>query len=58
MSAIAGINSVTIPVLIISAEEDIFYGGFSPLYEKQNEIVNPNCTFMLMDMMINFYENE
>ena len=21
----------------------------SPLYEKQNEIMNPNCTFMLMD---------
>lgn len=49
LSAIDGINSVTIPVLIISAEEDIFYGGYSPLYEKQNEIVNPNCTFMLMD---------
>ena len=49
MSAIDGINSVTIPVLIISAEEDIFYGGISPLYEKQNEIMNPNCTFVLMD---------
>ena len=49
MSAVAGINSVTIPILIISAEEDVFYGGLSPLYEKQNEIMNPNCTFMLMD---------
>lgn len=49
LSAIDGINSVEIPVLIISAEEDIFYGGLSPLYEKQNEIVNPNCTFVLMD---------
>ena len=33
----------------ISAEEDSFYGGKSPIYERQNEIVNPNCTFMLMD---------
>lgn len=49
LSAVAGINSVTIPVLIISAEEDSFYGGLSPIYEKQNEIMNPNCTFVLMD---------
>lgn len=49
LSAIDGINSVTIPVLIISAEDDIFYGGLSPLYDKQNEIMNPNCTFVLMD---------
>ncbi len=49
LSAIDGINSVTTPVLIISAEEDIFYGGRSPLYEKKGEIVNPNCTFVLMD---------
>ncbi len=49
LSAVDGINSVSIPVLVISAEEDSFYGGKSPIYERQNEIVNPNCTFMLMD---------
>ncbi len=49
LSAIDGINSVSIPILIISAEKDSFYGGSSPIYERQNEIVNPNCTFVLMD---------
>lgn len=49
LSAIDGINSVTIPVLIISAEEDLYYGGLCPLYERQDEIVNPNCTFVLMN---------
>ena len=49
LSAVDGINSVSIPVLVISAEEDSFYGGKSPIYERQNEIINPNCTYMLMD---------
>lgn len=49
LSAIDGINSVTTPVLIISAEDDVFYGGYSPLYSHQNEIVNPNCAFVLMN---------
>ena len=49
LSAVDGINSLSIPVLVISAEEDSFYGGKSPIYERQNEIDNPNCTFMLMD---------
>ena len=49
LSAVDGINSVSIPVLVISAEEDLFYGGKSPIYDQQNEIMNPNCTFVLMD---------
>lgn len=49
LSAVDGINSVSIPVLVISAEEDSFYGGKSPIYERQNEIMNPNCYFVLMD---------
>lgn len=49
LSAVDGINSVSIPVLVISAEEDLFYGGKSPVFERQNEIINPNCTFVLMD---------
>ena len=49
LSAVDGINSVSIPVLVISAEEDSFYGGKSPIYDKQIEIINPNCIFVLMD---------
>lgn len=49
LSAVDGINCVSIPVLVISAEEDSFYGGKSPIYERQNEIINPNCSFVLMN---------
>lgn len=49
LSAVDGINCVSIPVLVISAEEDSFYGGKSPIYERQNEIMNTNCSFLLMD---------
>jgi len=47
LSAIDGINSVDIPVLVISGTEDNFYGGESPIYKKRNEITNPNCSFIL-----------
>lgn len=49
LSAVDGINCVSIPVLVISAEEDSFYGGKSPIYERKNEIINLNCSFVLMD---------
>lgn len=50
LSAIDGINSVDIPVLIISADTDVFYNGKrSPIYEKREMIINENCEFMLMD---------
>ncbi len=49
LSAVEGINSTDAPVLVISAEEDSFYGGTSPIYRRRWEISNPNCTFMLMD---------
>ena len=50
LSAVSGINKVQIPVFIISAEDDIFYGGkTSPIYQKQNMITNQNCKFLLMD---------
>lgn len=49
LSAVNGINSTDIPVLVISAEEDSFYGGASPIYNRRDEITNPNCTFILMD---------
>ena len=49
LSAIDGINSVDIPVLVISGTDDEFYGGESRIYEKKDEITNKNCTFMLMD---------
>lgn len=49
LSAVDGINSVSIPVLVISAEDDTFYGGHSPIYDKMDEITNSNCEFVLMD---------
>lgn len=50
LSAIDGINSVDIPVLIISADIDVFYNGKrSPIYEKRDKITNENCEFMLLD---------
>lgn len=49
LSAIKGINSVDIPVLVFSAEDDMFYGGKSPIFDKRDEITNPNCTLILMD---------
>ncbi len=44
-----GINSTDVPVLVISAQEDSFYGGTSLIYRRKKEITNPNCTFILMD---------
>ncbi len=36
LSAVSGINKAQIPVFIISAEDDIFYGGKkSPIYQYQ-----------------------
>ena len=48
-SAVAGINATRIPVLVVSGTADVFYGGKSPIYDKQGLITNPNCTYMLMD---------
>ncbi len=45
LSAVDGINAVDIPVLVISGADDVFYGGDSPIYEKRNNITNPNCSF-------------
>ena len=40
LSAIDGINSTNIPVLIVSGTDDEFYGGESKLYERQHKITN------------------
>lgn len=48
-SAVDGINSTNIPVLIISGTEDEYYGGKSPVYLKKDNIMNPNCSYILMD---------
>lgn len=45
LSAVDGINSVEIPILVISGTQDIFYGGDSPIYRQRNNITNPNCIF-------------
>ena len=50
LSAIDGINISGIPVLVISADTDVFYcGNRSPIYEKKDMITNNKCEFMLMD---------
>lgn len=49
LSAVDGINSTDVPVLVISAENDSFYGGTSPIYRRREDISNPNCSFILMD---------
>lgn len=50
LSAVSGINKAQIPLLVISAENDIFYDGkTSPIYQKQNMITNQKCKFLLMD---------
>lgn len=49
ISAVDGINSVDIPVLVISGTEDEYYGGPSPIYDKRDEISNPNCTCILLE---------
>lgn len=49
ISAVDGINSVDIPVLMISGTEDEYYGGPSPIYDKREEISNPNCTCILLE---------
>lgn len=47
--AVDGINSTDIPVLIMSGTVDEYYGGISKIYERQNQITNPNCVFQLME---------
>lgn len=45
LSAVEGINSVDIPILVISGADDVFYGGDSPIYRRRSDITNPNCSF-------------
>lgn len=45
LSAIEGINSVDIPILVINGTNDVFYGGESPIYKYRKNITNPNCSF-------------
>ena len=50
LSTVSGISKAQIPVFVISAENDFFYGGkTSPIYQKQNMITNKKCKFLLMD---------
>lgn len=48
-SAVDGINSTDIPILVVSGTTDEYYGGKSPLYIKRDKIINPNCSYILMD---------
>lgn len=49
LSALDGINSTNIPILVISGTNDIYYGGESPIYKERESITNANCTFRLME---------
>lgn len=48
LSAIDGINSSNIPVLIFQGTTDEYYGNVSSIYVHRNRIKNPNCTIRLM----------
>ena len=48
-SAIEGINSTEIPVLLMQGTTDIFYGNVSSIYEHRDKITNSNCTLRLMN---------
>lgn len=49
ISAIEGINSTDIPVLILSGSEDEYFGyGPCPLYTNSDEITNPNAEYILI----------
>ncbi len=50
LSAVDGINNADIPILVISADDDVYYGGKrSPIYDKKDMVTNDKCEFMLMD---------
>ncbi len=50
LSAIDGINAAKgVPVLVINASDDVYYGGDSPVYAKRGLIRNPDCTFISID---------
>lgn len=48
-SAINGINSAKIPVLITQGTTDEYYGNVSSIYMHRDKITNPNCTIRVMD---------
>lgn len=47
-SAIDGINSTNVPILIFQGTTDEYYGDVSSIYEHRDRIKNPNCTIRLM----------
>ena len=49
LSAVNGINSSHIPIMVLSGTTDEFYGGVSSIYKQKDSIKNPKCRFMLMD---------
>ena len=49
LSAVDGINSIDVPILVISGTDNEYYGGESKIYERKGKITNTNCVFLLMD---------
>lgn len=48
-SAIDGINSTDIPIMLLSGTDDEFYGDVSSIYVHKEKITNSNCTMLVMD---------
>lgn len=48
-SAIDGINSSNIPILILQGTTDEYYGNVSSIYAHRKRITNPKCTIQLMN---------
>lgn len=49
-SAVDGINSTNVPVLVLSGSNDEMYEKkMSEIYIKRDKITNPNCEFKLME---------
>ena len=48
-SAIDGINSTDIPVLVMQGTTDEYYGDVSSIYKHRDKITNKSCVLRLMD---------
>lgn len=49
LSAIDGINSSNLPILLINGTVDEFYGEETSIYTHKDKITNPNCSIQVMD---------
>ena len=57
LSAVSGINKVQIPLLVISAENDIFYGGETSLKNNINKNLYIEHDKAILEMICSFFTN-